>query len=103
VWWGYEKSQKVVNIRRDPRSTVMVDSGDHGYALKGVSITGRSEIVTDRDFVVGIAGPAIYSAMRHKEVDAETMQYLEGVGAKRVAVVLQPTRVRSWDHAKLNN
>ena len=58
-FWTYGKSQKVVNLRRDPRLTVMVETG-HAYAeLKGVSITGRASVVEDRDQVVAF-GEALY-------------------------------------------
>lgn len=101
VWWGYEKSQKVVNIRRDPRSTVLVTSGASGRQLAGVSITGTSEVIADHQFVARVVGPVIYSSMYRCEVDAARQEYLDKIAAKRVAVVLHATRFRSWNHSKL--
>jgi hypothetical protein len=40
VFWTYAKSQKVMNLRRDPRLTVLVATGDRYEQLKGVSIVG---------------------------------------------------------------
>lgn len=46
------KAQKAVNIRRDPRVTVLLEDGLTYDALRGVSLEGRAEIVTDRKSVV---------------------------------------------------
>ena len=51
VFWTYAKSQKVVNVRRDPRLTVMVETGTKYEELKGVTIYGRARIVDDLDDV----------------------------------------------------
>ena len=40
LFWTYAKSQKVVNVRRDPRATVLVATGERYEELKGVSING---------------------------------------------------------------
>jgi hypothetical protein len=103
VWWAYEKSQKVVNILRDPRLSVMVESGERGSEVAGVCITGRAEIIRDRDYVIGVAGPAIFAQMRDQEVDETAEEFLAKAGRKRIAVVVHPERVRSWDHSKLND
>src|ERR1041385_2278988 len=44
---SYGKAQKVVNIRRNPKVAIMVESGG-GYAeLKGVMVRGECEIIDD--------------------------------------------------------
>jgi Pyridoxamine 5'-phosphate oxidase len=103
VWWGYEKSQKVVNLRRDPRMSILVESGERGAEVKGVAISGTADIRTDPEYVLGIAGPAIFSQMRGQEVDGGVQEFLDKAGAKRIAVIVRPTRIRSWDHTKLND
>src|SRR5215207_11152907 len=45
AFWTYAKSQKIVNLRRDPRLTVLVATGEVYEELKGVSIAGTAEIV----------------------------------------------------------
>src|SRR6185369_10700076 len=47
AFWTYAKSQKVVNLRRDPRLTVMVESGAKYEELKGVTIYGHARLVSD--------------------------------------------------------
>jgi hypothetical protein len=56
IWiWTYAKAQKVRNLERDPRATVLVETG-HSYGeLRGAMI--ESEAVIHRDFetVLGFA------------------------------------------------
>ena len=41
----YGKSQKVMNLRRDPRIAVLCEAGTEYAELRGVSIQGRAELV----------------------------------------------------------
>src|SRR5690606_23015222 len=43
----YGTSQKVVNLERDPRVTVLVEAGEAYDELRGVSIDARAEVVRD--------------------------------------------------------
>src|SRR5258708_30428748 len=57
MWYGFlegalaveskTKAQKVVNVRRDPRITCMIESGDYYEELQGVSVIGTAEVVDD--------------------------------------------------------
>jgi PPOX class probable F420-dependent enzyme len=99
AFWTYAKSQKVVNLRRDPRLTVLVATGEVYEQLKGVSVTGRAELVDDPDDVLRY-GEAVYE--RYWGPLNETV--LEGVRAmstKRVVIVVKPEKILSWDHGKL--
>ena len=100
AFWTYAKSQKIVNLRRDPRLTVLVATGDRYEELRGVSISGQAELVEDRDQVVSY-GEAVYQRY-WGPLDSDAVR--EGVrtmGAKRVVVVVKPEKVVSWDHSKL--
>src|SRR6478752_4157511 len=59
LFWTYAKSQKVVNVRRDPRATVLVASGEKYEELKGVSINGSTTVVDDLDEVLAF-GERVY-------------------------------------------
>lgn len=99
VFWTYGKSQKVVNLRRDPRLTCLVEDGDKYEELRGVSIVGTAELTDDRDTVQQV-GEALYVRYNGPLNDAAR----EGVrygGSKRVAVTVRPGKVVSWDHRKL--
>ena len=96
--WSYAKSQKVVNLRRDPRITCLVESGDRYEELRGVQVRGRVELVEDPE-VVRRVGEAIYERYRGP-VDDNARAGIAREGAKRVAVVVHPDSIVSWDHAK---
>src|SRR5687768_3424592 len=41
----YGKSQKIVNLRRDPRVAVLCEKGETYDQLRGVSVQGAAEVV----------------------------------------------------------
>ena len=100
TFWTYAKSQKVVNVRRDPRLTVMVESGEKYEELKGVTIYGNARIVEDLEEVFAF-GDVVYERY-WGPIDSDLVR--EGVramGRKRVLVVIEPSKIVSWDHSKL--
>src|SRR5437764_6337482 len=54
VFWTYAKSQKTVNLRRDPRLTCLVETGEGYSELRGVQIKGRAIINDDYETVQSI-------------------------------------------------
>ncbi|MFC3961216.1 pyridoxamine 5'-phosphate oxidase family protein [Nocardia jiangsuensis] len=100
VWFETKaKSQKAVNLRRDPRVTCLVEAGDTYDQLRGVSIEGRAEVVDDpeRLFAVGVSVWERYTGPYTDDLRPLVEQMLH----KRIAVRVVPERVRSWDHRKL--
>ncbi|MEU8899436.1 PPOX class F420-dependent oxidoreductase [Nocardia sp. NPDC048505] len=100
IWFETKaKSQKAVNLRRDPRVTVMIEAGDTYDQLRGVSFEGTAEIIDDADklFAVGVSVWERYTGPYSEEMRPFVEQMLH----KRVAVRVVPDRVRSWDHRKL--
>ncbi|VFA91934.1 Uncharacterized stress protein (general stress protein 26) [Nocardia farcinica] len=100
IWFETKaKSQKAVNLRRDPRVTCMVEAGQTYDQLRGVSFEGTAEIVEDPDklWAVGVSVWERYTGPYSEEVRPLVASMLH----KRVAVRLVPTRIRSWDHRKL--
>jgi PPOX class probable F420-dependent enzyme len=100
AFWTYGKSQKIVNLRRDPRLTVLVATGEKYEELKGVSITGNAELVEERDDVLRY-GEAIYERYWGPITDDAVREGVRVMGAKRVVVVVKPEKVVSWNHTKL--
>lgn len=99
-FWTYGKSQKIVNLQRDPRITGLVESGGGIYSeLKGVEIVGNGRIVDDRSVVEAI-GASVWERYTGP-VDDAARQALAVVGAKRVAVLIDVERYVTWDHTKL--
>ncbi|TQM31326.1 pyridoxamine 5'-phosphate oxidase family protein [Nocardia bhagyanarayanae] len=100
IWFETKaKSQKAVNLRRDPRVTCMVEAGQTYDQLRGVSIEGRAEIIDDPEklFAVGVSVWERYTGPYSEEV----RPLVENMLNKRVAVRVVPERIRSWDHRKL--
>ncbi len=100
AFWTYAKSQKIVNLRRDPRLTVLVATGGTYEELRGVSISGHAELVEDRDEVVSY-GEAVYERYWGPLDNDMVREGVRTMGAKRVVVVVKPEKVVSWDHSKL--
>jgi PPOX class probable F420-dependent enzyme len=100
AFWTYAKSQKIVNLRRDPRLTVLVATGERYEELRGVSIAGRAELVDDRDAVQRY-GETVYQRYWGPIDDDAVREGVRAMGAKRVVVVVKPEKIVSWDHSKL--
>jgi len=98
----YAKSQKVVNLRRDPRAVGLVEDGERYDELRGVQLTGRVDLVEDReavlDVVVGLGRK--YQGLAAADEPA-AREALRDYAAKQVVMRLIPDRVVSWDHRKL--
>jgi PPOX class probable F420-dependent enzyme len=93
------RSQKAVNIRRDPRVTVLIEDGHTYDTLRGVSFEGTAEIVEDPDALWRV-GVSVWE--RYNGPYTEEMKPLvEFMLHKRVAVRIRVERTRSWDHRKL--
>lgn len=106
VFRSFTKSQKIVNLRRDPRLAVLVETGEAYADLRGVMIRGRARLVDDRDYVLAVyAGLAERYAMVGDAPRTLSPEELESVfgrhAEKNTAVVVEPDHVASWDHTKL--
>jgi PPOX class probable F420-dependent enzyme len=93
------KSQKAVNLRRDPRISCLVEDGATYEELRGVSIEGRAEVSDDPDLLWRI-GVNIWERYYGPYSD-DLKPMVEVMLNKRVAVRVHPDRIRSWDHRKL--
>jgi PPOX class probable F420-dependent enzyme len=100
-FWTYEKSQKVVNLRRDPRLTVMVESGSTYADLRGVTVTGTARIVDDGELVREF-GEVLYP-LYNGELTEPAKLGVARSAAKRVVVYVDATKTVSWDHTKLGS
>ncbi len=91
---GRAGTQKFRNIERDPRVSLLADSGSAMPDIKGVLIRGDAELISDpertlelrRTFMASRGTPA-------DELPTET-------DPLRVFVRITPRHVTSWDYAK---
>ncbi|HWC33512.1 MAG TPA: PPOX class F420-dependent oxidoreductase [Mycobacteriales bacterium] len=93
------KSQKAVNLRRNPKVSCLVEDGMTYEELRGVAIEGTAEVVDDPDLLwrIGVSVWERYYAPYSEDVKP----FVEAMLNKRVAVRVKPERTRSWDHRKL--
>ena len=103
VFWTYGRSQKIKNLERDPRVSALVEDGVDYFELRGVSITGKAELVTDQDRIREI-GSAVATRMAHgMDLGDLGREMVERQVSKRWAVVVEPVKVATWDHRKMAN
>jgi PPOX class probable F420-dependent enzyme len=103
VWiWTYAKSQKVRNLERDPRATVLVETGHEYGELRGAMIEAEAEIHRDPATVLGFAEEL---TLRYAEglssLEGDARAGLEAQAPKRVAIRFASVRTATWDHRKL--
>lgn len=109
MWYGflegapafetYAKSQKVLNLRRNPTITALVEDGDDYDELRGVELVGTAEIIDDPERLMAAARSVV---QRYYPIDdpAALDAAAEALSHKRVAVKINVERVVSWDHRK---
>ena len=103
AFWTFAKSQKVVNIRRDPKISALVESGDSYDQLRGVELVGTARLVDDYDDVLAI-GKAVGRKYTGDVVETEGgLAFLEKQATKRIGIVIDVERTVTWDHRKLGS
>lgn len=100
IWFETKaKAQKVVNLRRNDRLSVMIEDGKTYDQLRGVALEGRGIIIEDPDEIWRM-GVNVFE--RYNGPYSEEMKpFVEIMLQKRVAVKLEIERTRTWDHRKL--
>jgi PPOX class probable F420-dependent enzyme len=113
MWYGVEpdgaivmttftKSQKIRNLQRDPRVSLLVEAGERYAELRGVVIYGEAELVPDTARVIDILFTV---TKRSGGVPAGAEQAaragMEATARKRTGIRVRPKQVVSWDHRKL--
>jgi PPOX class probable F420-dependent enzyme len=110
MWYGfldgapafetYRKSQKILNLQRDPRITCMVEDGDKYEQLRGVELIGKGTIIEDPEALRKVAMELFHRYNSH--LPSEHMDvYVEALMNKRWVVRVDVEHVVSWDHNKL--
>lgn len=99
---SFRKSQKVRNLERDPRATLLVESGETYADLKSVIAYADAEILGDPDAVAEGMRRVQADEQLSESLSAEMSDQVRASLAKRVIVRFTPFRYVSWDHAKLS-
>lgn len=98
----FKKSQKVFNFRRDPKASLLVESGSEYAELKSVLIYANTEVIDDFDQV---CDALVKINTKGQDVTEEQAEKLLGAVAKtaekRVLLKFTPVKYVTWDHSKL--
>jgi PPOX class probable F420-dependent enzyme len=110
MWYAYldgqlwietkAKSQKVVNLRRNPTMSFLVETGNTYDQLRGVALEGTGVIVEDDPDLVWRVCVNVFERYNAPYTE-ELRPFVELMAHNRVVVRLDVDRVRSWDHRKL--
>jgi PPOX class probable F420-dependent enzyme len=92
---SYGKAQKVLNIRRDPKVGIMVETGGSYAELKGVMVRGDCEIIDDPDRVHEIFQWLAAGRSSPRPTGSERSV------PKRIVLKITPRKTFTWDHSKL--
>jgi PPOX class probable F420-dependent enzyme len=93
------RSQKVVNLRRDPRMSFLVEAGHTYDQLRGVALEGEGVVVDDAELLERVC---LQVFERYQGPYTEDLRpVLDVMMHRRVVVRLDIARTRSWDHRKL--
>ena len=98
----FTKSQKVKNLERDGRATLLFEDGEGYNELRGASITGKVELVRDVERVHDLHMQVLLR--NTPEVPKDVLEEAtRSMVHKKTAILLRPAecRVASWDHSKL--
>jgi PPOX class probable F420-dependent enzyme len=103
IWiYTYAKSQKVRNLERDPRATLLVETGHEYGELRGVEIEAEADVRHDLETVFGVARELTTRYSDHaSSLDQDAAEALRAQARKRVAIRFEPKRIATWDHRKL--
>jgi PPOX class probable F420-dependent enzyme len=101
AFWTYGSSQKVKNLRRDPRITCLVEDGDDYFELRGVSITGRATLLEEHAQIKALGARMTQRMAGDADLGELGEQIVEQQAHKRVGIVVEPDKVASWDHRKM--
>jgi len=103
TFWTYRRSQKALNLERDPRISCLVETGEQYFDLRGVLVQGMARRIENPAVIAEIGRritAVIGDAIAGADADALTA-YVENAARKRYGYAVEPGRIISWDHTKL--
>ena len=103
IFHTYTKSQKIKNLKRDNRITVISELGTEYQNLKGVVIYGEAEIISGDDMHEKVMNGIEVVALKYNNgsVSREYLDSMKQQAEKRSVVVVKPIKYISWDHKKI--
>jgi nitroimidazol reductase NimA-like FMN-containing flavoprotein (pyridoxamine 5'-phosphate oxidase superfamily) len=107
--WLYCRGQKVVNLRRQPAVTVLVDRNTRFLELQGAMIQGRGRVLEDE--AAEAAEPALVAVREmygrkynggHGEPAGDPQPMAASARGRSMRwIVIEPDNIVTWDNFKL--
>ena len=98
----FRKSQKVKNLERDPRCSLLLQEGATYDKLKGLFLRGVCEIVDDEQTTLRTLAKVGARMAGAPEISLDDVPApMRAQAKKRVTLRFHAKKVASWDHAKL--
>jgi nitroimidazol reductase NimA-like FMN-containing flavoprotein (pyridoxamine 5'-phosphate oxidase superfamily) len=116
MWFGMEddgtvvmttftKSQKIKNIERDPKVSLLAEAGTVYSELRGVVIYGQATLVREPEAILDILAKVSAKAAADAGGDTSNPEQLRSAlmatVPKRTGIRIRPEKIVSWDHRKL--
>jgi len=101
TFWTFAKSQKVRNLKRDPKITGLIESGDSYEQLKGLEVVGTARFIEDYDVILEIGKAVGVKYNGPVAVSDAALPFLEAQAKKRIGIAIDVDRFVSWDHSKI--
>lgn len=99
----FRKSQKINNLRKDPRATLLIESGDEYEELKGLVVYTDVEFIEDVESIRRILEQiTLQRSEIQKSDNKDISQGMLKTAEKRIGLKFTPTKILSWDHSKLD-
>ena len=101
TFWTFGKSQKVLNLRRNPKITGLVESGESYDQLKGLELVGTAELIEDYDTILSIGKAVGLKYNGEGAISDAALPFLETQAKKRIGIRIAVENIVSWDHTKI--
>jgi PPOX class probable F420-dependent enzyme len=111
MWYGldgedvvmttYRKSQKVLNLQRDPRCALILEEGETYDRLKGLLLRGRCEVIDDEETTLRTLAEVGRRFGGSAHPSRQALETMRPQARKRVTLRFKAERAASWDHGKL--
>ncbi len=96
----FTKSQKIMNLKRNPNMAVLLEDGSEYNELRGVSINCKAELVDDYATVHALHVDVV---VRNQPgvTPEQAEEFTREMSKKKTVIVVKPEHVMTWDHRKL--
>ena len=98
----FRKSQKVKNLRKDPKAALLIESGDAYQELKSLIIYTNVELIEEVEAIKDILEQiALQRGDMQEDANEDIREGMLKTAEKRIGMKFKPKKIVSWDHSKL--